>query len=102
MKMLRMCLNPKVLLALAAAGVAVWLLAPGALAAALPLLLLAACPLSMVLMMAMMHRPGSQTEPPVTRVANERDIRAELTALQARQSQLLSQLERRPEDVTAP
>jgi hypothetical protein len=62
MKMLKMCLNPKVLAVLAAAGVGVYLFAPGLLAEAVPILLLAACPLSMLLMMwAMQHPQGQQT-----------------------------------------
>ncbi len=54
------CLNWKVLAALAAAGLVMWGLAPGLAAAALPLLVLAACPLSMLVMMAMMGRMGGQ------------------------------------------
>jgi len=49
--MLRMCMNWRVLGALAVIGVAIALAVPGAGAVALPLLLAAACPLSMVLMM---------------------------------------------------
>ncbi len=59
MKMLKMCLNPKVLAGLAVVGVGIYLFAPGLLAEALLILLLAACPLSMLLMMwAMQHTPG--------------------------------------------
>ena len=53
-----MCLNWKVVGALAAVGVGVWLVAPGLLGAALPLLLLAACPVSMLIMMLGMGRMG--------------------------------------------
>ena len=45
-----MCLNWKALAGLGAVGVGLYLVAPGV-AAALPLLLLAVCPLSMLLMM---------------------------------------------------
>lgn len=45
------CLNPKVLGGLALTALAVFLVAPGLFSAVLPLLFLAACPLSMVLMM---------------------------------------------------
>lgn len=45
------CFNPKVLGGLALAALAVFLVAPGAFSTVLPLLFLAACPLSMVLMM---------------------------------------------------
>jgi len=59
-KMLRMCLNWKVIAALAGVGALVWLVAPNLLAAAVPLLVVAICPLSMVLMMgAMSRRPSS-------------------------------------------
>ncbi len=64
MKMLKMCLNWKVLAGLAAVGVGVYLVAPDLMLAALPILLLAACPLSMLLMMwGMQHTqgPGQQT-----------------------------------------
>lgn len=52
-----MCLNKKVVVALAAAALAVWVLAPGAIAGALPVLVLAACPLSMLFMMRGMRTP---------------------------------------------
>ncbi len=61
MKMLKMCLNFKVLTALAAVGLGVYVWEPNLLAAALPLLILALCPLSMVLMMGMMGG-GKQDE----------------------------------------
>ncbi len=57
----RMCLNWKMLGALAAVGAGIWILAPGAVAAALPLLLLAACPLSMLVMMFGMKGMGSMS-----------------------------------------
>ncbi|MPZ15318.1 MAG: DUF2933 domain-containing protein [Chloroflexi bacterium] len=59
--MLRMCFNWKVLAGLAVLGLAVWVLAPGAAAAALPVLLALACPLSMLFMMQSMRRQGGQT-----------------------------------------
>jgi hypothetical protein len=59
MKMLKACLNWKVLAGLGGATVAVYLVAPSLVAAALPILLLAACPLSMLLMMSgMQHSQG--------------------------------------------
>ena len=57
-----MKINLKVVAALAAAALAIYILAPNAFYAALPLLILAACPLSMFLMMRMMS--GSKTEEP--------------------------------------
>ena len=59
MKVLKMCLNWKVLASLAAAGVGIYLAAPDLVVGALPILLLAACPLSMLLMMwSMQHGQG--------------------------------------------
>ncbi len=63
MKMLKTCLNPKALAGLVMVGVGIYLVAPGLLAEALPILLLAACPLSMLLMMwAMQHTPGQDQQ----------------------------------------
>lgn len=45
------CINWKVVAGLAAVGLGIWLFAPGVVSAALPLLIFAVCPLSMVLMM---------------------------------------------------
>lgn len=55
MEMLKKCLNPKVLVGLGLVAAAVLILAPKAFFAVLPLLILAACPISMVVMMATMH-----------------------------------------------
>ncbi len=60
MNMLKMCLNWKVLAGLAAVGVGIYLVAPDLVLTALPILLLAACPLSMVLMMWSMQRSQGQ------------------------------------------
>lgn len=91
--MLKMCLNPKVLMGLAAVGVGVYLLAPGAFAAALPLLIIAVCPLSMVVMMAMMGRGSGEARPPRDAdPATEADVRAELAQLHARQEDLNARL----------
>jgi hypothetical protein len=88
MKMLKMCLNPKVLAGLAAVGVGIYLVAPDLVLAALPILLLVACPLSMLLMMwGMQHTQGQgkQTtqEPDVGLTREERiaQLRAQLAAL---------------------
>jgi len=51
---MRMCWNKNVIVGLVAVAVAVYFLAPGSIGAALPVLLLAACPLSMLLMMRAM------------------------------------------------
>jgi len=51
MKMGGMCFNWKVVAGLATVGVGIWAVAPNLIGAALPLLLVAACPLSMFFMM---------------------------------------------------
>lgn len=56
MEMLKKCLNPKVLIGLAAVAIIVLLTAPRAFLATLPLLIIAACPLSMILMMGKMSK----------------------------------------------
>ena len=57
-----MKINVKVVAALTAVALAIYLLVPNLFYAALPLLILAACPLSMFLMMRMMS--GSKTDGP--------------------------------------
>jgi hypothetical protein len=85
-KMLRACLNWKVIGALALLGLGIWSVSPNLLAAALPVLLLAACPISMLLMMrGMQGREGSPTdaEQRTSRIAPSRDVRlAELKSQQ--------------------
>ncbi|MCF6507798.1 DUF2933 domain-containing protein [Blastococcus sp. MG754426] len=58
LRSMRCCLNPKVIGGLIAAGVALWLMAPAASTAALPLLIALVCPLSMGVMMWQMNRGG--------------------------------------------
>jgi hypothetical protein len=93
MKILKACLNPKVLAGLAVAGVGVYLIAPNLIAAALPILVLAACPLSMLLMMwGMQHTQGQHTtrEPDVGLTKEERiaQVRRQQAALAARIEEL--------------
>lgn len=56
MKHLKMCLNWRVAMGLGALAGALYLVAPGLALAALPLLILALCPLSMIAMMFLMGR----------------------------------------------
>lgn len=58
MDMLKCCFNPKVLLGLGAVALGVLLFAPNLLASALPLLFVALCPLSMLIMMFGMRGMG--------------------------------------------
>ena len=60
--MLKMCLNIRVLAALGVVAAGIYLLAPGLFAVALPLLVLAVCPLSMLLMMHMMGGMGRMSD----------------------------------------
>ena len=70
------CMNPKFFAGIIAVGLAVALFAPGVGRSLGPLLIVAACPLSMIVMMAMMWRSSSskasqatssELEPPATR-----------------------------------
>ncbi len=58
MKYFGMCMNWKVVGGLAVIGLGVWAIAPNLIGAAAPLLLLAACPLSMIFMMRGMGTMG--------------------------------------------
>lgn len=62
MNMIKMCLNWRVVGALAAVGIGIWFVAPGVLATALPLLFLAACPLSMLFMVKAMGGMGGNAQ----------------------------------------
>lgn len=66
LKILGMCINRNVIIGLAVVGLAVWWLAPSAVAGVLPLLLVAACPLSMLIMMKVMMRTPAPDAAPVT------------------------------------
>ncbi len=93
------CLNWKVLAGLVAVGVAIWIAAPDLALAALPLLLLTACPLSMLLMMRGMQQGqcSTQTQAPQLQQASQgtsvqltpeeqlADLKAQLTLLETRQ-----------------
>ncbi|MHB8576415.1 MAG: heavy metal-binding domain-containing protein [Dehalococcoidia bacterium] len=59
---MKMCLNWKVIGGLAVVGAGIWILDPKLIAAAFPLLLLAACPLSMLLMMGGMGKMGGMKQ----------------------------------------
>jgi len=93
---LAMCLNPKVLAGLAVVAVAVFVFQPRLLSAALPVLLLAACPLSMAAMMwgtrqsSGSRTPASSTLSPEARLA---DLRAELARVEAERIRLSAELD---------
>jgi len=68
--MLKCCLNPKVLIGLAAAGVGVLLLAPDLISRAFPWLLPLVCPLSMLVMMGSMAKMGGTKDSAQTSTPN--------------------------------
>ncbi|MDP9383461.1 MAG: DUF2933 domain-containing protein [Chloroflexota bacterium] len=98
-----MCFNWKVIAGLAVVGLGIWAVAPGLAAAALPLLILAACPLSMLLMMRGMQgghcasRPqqaGSPTRAGLTRDEQLAELRTQLTDIQAQQHTIAEEISR--------
>ena len=91
---MKLCFNWKVLVGLAAVGLGVWLVAPDLIGAALPLLLLAACPLSMLVMMRGMQGGQCATStqpdpspagPRLTRQEQLTELKTQLASLQNRQ-----------------
>ncbi len=94
MKALKMCLNWKVIAGVAAAGVGLLVFAPGLAAAALPFLVLAICPLSMVLMMGAMNGNGmGQASPTHAAGGRQPRNRAErLAELEMQQQALADQI----------
>ena len=96
--MLGMCLNWKVLAGLGAVAVALFVVAPGYALAALPLLILAICPLSMIGMMFAMkggmgamrgHKDDAGPESPDA-------VRARIAAIRQEQSELELRLSQPP------
>ena len=100
MNVLKHCLNWKVLVGLGVVGLGTYLVAPQLMAAALPILLLAACPLSMIFMMKAMHggQGKSQGETREDRQVRQSGVspstrEEELVRLRARQVALDEQIE---------
>ena len=90
---MKMCFNWKVAGGLALVGLAVFAAAPNLIGAALPLLIFAACPLSMLLMMrAMSGRSRCQncSDKSAAVNANPADNTPELTRLRAEVDELRS------------
>ena len=93
----QMCLNWKVLAGLAVVGLAVWVVAPQFVLAALPLLLVVACPLSMLVMMGRMRggQPVQANQPPAagqTRDEQAARLRSRLLSMQAEQKVIARQI----------
>jgi UPF0716 family protein affecting phage T7 exclusion len=102
MKMLKMCLNPKVLAGLAVVGVGIYLFAPGLLAEAVPILLLAACPLSMLLMMWAMQRTPGQDQQTTQETAAGLTREEQMARLRAEQAALADRIGEREREETYP
>jgi len=91
--MFGMCFNRKVLVGLAAIAIGLFVFAPGQAVAALPLLLLAACPLSMIFMMRMMGGSHDHTtEGHFVPGATKEPLQERLHALREEERRLESQL----------
>jgi len=98
---LNMCLNWKVLAGLAVVGLIVLVVAPQLLGAALPILLVAACPLSMLFMMRGMFGNGNATTQmhgeQVPTVGLTRDehlaaLKSRMSSMQAEQEDIAHQI----------
>lgn len=90
---MQMCLNWKVLAGLAVVGVGIWLVAPQFALAALPVLLVAACPLSMLFMMRGMMRGGDQQASQSCQASDTQPTREErLAALKNQEEALTAQI----------
>ena len=89
MKIFGMCFDRRVLLALGAVAIALWIVAPEYVIRVGPLLLLLACPVSMVFMMRSMGGHAGEHPPPAT--PHER-----LAALDREREQIESEIAGRP------
>lgn len=89
-RMLKMCLNWRVLVGLAVVGLGVGSFAPGLFGRALPILLLAACPISMLVMMATMRQPIPREPAP----EDVDSLQAQLADLAGQQEQVRERLAR--------
>jgi hypothetical protein len=101
MKIGGMCLNWRIVAGLAAVGLGIWVVAPNLLAGAIPLLLLAACPLSMLIMMRGMQGSQCASTPqqvarpaPVaqTRAEQLADLKAQLAGLQVQHAAIAREI----------
>lgn len=86
MNKLGMCMNWKVLAGVGVVGLGVWVVAPNLVGAALPLLFVLACPISMMLMMRGMNgsqcaSQGAPAQAAMTLEARLADLRAQREAV---------------------
>lgn len=97
---MRMCFNWKVIASLAALCLGIYVVAPGLIASALPVLLVLVCPLSMLLMGGMMGGMGTgrtadvvaDTEPVPSRDRQLAELRARLRGLAEQQAALAREI----------
>ena len=102
-KLLEACYDWRVIAALAAIGVGVFLWAPSLVGVALPLLLVAACPLSMILMMRTMGGHAAANPAVATNAPDRAEhLRAALAASRREQQRLMRELEIRDAESTVP
>jgi len=96
MNILRACADWRVVVILVAVGAGVAVLAPNLIAAAIPLLLVAACPLSMLVMMRTMTSQQSNQSPRVDPAAVDRpaQLRDRLAAARLEQQHVERELAR--------
>ena len=96
MSILRACADWRVVAILVAVGAGVAVFAPNLIAAAIPLLLIAACPLSMLVMMRTMGGQQSNASPKLDPGAVDRpaQLREQLAATQLEQQRLERELAR--------
>lgn len=92
MKMLKMCLHPKAIAAVVAVAAGVWFIAPQWFAAALPILFLAICPLSMVVMMKMMI-PSDAAQAEAADGSSTESLQERLRQLEAEEAAVAEQLQ---------
>lgn len=100
---MKMCFNWKVIAGLAVVGLGTWAVAPGLAVAALPLLILAVCPISMLLMMRGMQggqcasRPQQASSPARTGLTRDEqlaELRTQLTDIQEQQDGIAREISR--------
>lgn len=94
MKVFGMCINWRVLVGVGVIAAGLFAFAPNLAAAALPFLILAICPLSMLLMMTLMGNNGSQQSAACATDDQQVPLSREekLAQLKAQQQELASQL----------
>ncbi len=97
------CLNWKAVAGLAVIGLGAWAVAPGAIAAVVPFLIVAVCPLSMVFMMRNMGRTHSAARPAcasqrpragVTRADTYATLQDELAVVEAEHAAIAGEIAR--------